>query len=255
MKQSTKRMVLALWANRTKGSADVISRLAHDLNQPLSGINLFAENILGCLEDKLPLEEEEIIDAMRRILKQVERVSDRIDQTRDLCQPLDLASAVDLDVRSVAHEAVRLADPRFASRGVGFAFEEPENPVIVKIGRHPLMTILSALLDNALQAVVAMKRESGRVALTIRSEAQSGKTGVCEMAVEDDGPGVPKEVRERLDDPLRVAGSLRRGVGLGLAVVNIVAVEFGGEFELISPAEGGTRAVVRLPLSGYGRDS
>jgi two-component system sensor histidine kinase TctE len=107
--------------------------------------------------------------------------------------------------------------------------------------------LLSNLLDNA----ITYTHSGGRV--TIRSRTDGGS---AVLEVEDDGPGIPPEERERVFGRFyRVEGSPGEGCGLGLAIVHEIAHLHGATVEITAPAQGpGTLVVVRFPAAGTSRD-
>jgi two-component system osmolarity sensor histidine kinase EnvZ len=113
--------------------------------------------------------------------------------------------------------------------------------VTVQVRRHALKRCIVNLIDNAL------KYGGNRVEVTLKRAGRS-----IEMAVEDDGPGIPEDRREeafrafhRLDEGRNLQTG---GVGLGLAIARDVARAHGGEVTLGASRLGGLRAVIRLPV-------
>ncbi len=99
--------------------------------------------------------------------------------------------------------------------------------------------ILSNLVVNALEATPS----GGRVVVSAVSQ-----DGVCKLAVEDDGPGIPAALREKILQPFFTTKA--QGTGLGLAIVARRVAEFGGKMDWESPVQNGhgTRFEVVLPL-------
>ena len=115
------------------------------------------------------------------------------------------------------------------------ALEPPPAPVEVRGDRLLLRRAFTNLVDNA--------REAGASRVTIRWQRAGERAAIT---VEDDGPGVPVEVRERLFDPYVTTKA--HGTGLGLAIVKKTILEHGGAIRL-DPSARGARFVVELPLS------
>jgi signal transduction histidine kinase len=104
--------------------------------------------------------------------------------------------------------------------------------------RLKLSQALVNLIQNAVQA-------TGKDA-TVRVLARSLEDGGVELAVEDDGPGVPAELRPRLFQPFS-AGTEASGLGMGLYMARLIAESHGGTIRLVDPPAGGARFELRLP--------
>jgi signal transduction histidine kinase len=129
------------------------------------------------------------------------------------------------------HEAQR--------KGVTLESTAAASAVHVTAGTEAVNDILSNLVVNALDA--APRGGHARVEVF-------QKDGMALLIVEDDGPGIPAEVRQKITQPFFTTKT--QGTGLGLAIVTRRAAEAGGNLTCVSPANGekGTRFEVRLPL-------
>ena len=129
------------------------------------------------------------------------------------------------------HEAER--------RGLRLQAEVSEVPVQVAVSAEALNDILSNLMVNALEATP----RGGQVTVSAMRE-----NGNCCVLVEDDGPGIPAALREKILQPFFTTKS--QGTGLGLAIVARRVAEFGGKVDWESPVKNGhgTRFKVTLPL-------
>jgi two-component system sensor histidine kinase FlrB len=124
-----------------------------------------------------------------------------------------------------------------AARNIRLRLEPENSDLRLRANRTLLRTALQNLLHNALESVA----EGGEVRLC----ALSAGTGALDLIVEDDGNGVPEELRTRLFEPFATGRS--GGNGLGLAVVRAVARAHGGEAWYEPRQEGGSRFGIRLP--------
>ena len=142
----------------------------------------------------------------------------------------------------VAEEAIdgalALLAGRIRDAGVTVRREPVPPDVAVVAGRIRLEQVLVNLLQNALDAVRGVERPT--VAITVRATAET-----VAIAVSDNGPGVPPDVREQLFMPFTT--TKETGLGLGLVISGDIAREFGGALAL-EPEEGeGTVFVLTLP--------
>lgn len=124
---------------------------------------------------------------------------------------------------------------------VAWRVEIPATPLPAEWDADLVKGALINLVDNALGALEG--REDGTISLRLEKA-----NGDYALIVEDDGPGVPEEARQRLFEPY--FSTKRKGTGLGLAIVRRTAEDHGGEisFEPLNP---GSRFVMRLPATSY----
>jgi signal transduction histidine kinase len=102
-----------------------------------------------------------------------------------------------------------------------------------------LNQVFLSLLKNAAEALEGRR---GTIRVTARAEE-----GSVLVEIRDDGPGVSPEIRERLFEPFVTTREAGGGTGLGLSICRRIVREHGGEIEIGSDVEGGTRVSVRLP--------
>jgi signal transduction histidine kinase len=209
-----------------------VADASHELRTPLTSILANLE----LLEAELEGEDREIAASALRSSQRMRRlVADllllaRADAGRQAPrQPVDLAGVV----REAAGEAAPLAERHELEL-------DASGPVMVDGSADDLHRLALNLIQNALVHTPA----GTRVCVRLRSEDDDGAL----LEVEDDGPGVPAELRHRLFERfVRGHGDTGGGSGLGLAIVRAVAETHGGSVELTEREGGGARFVVKLP--------
>ncbi|MCB9613598.1 MAG: HAMP domain-containing protein [Sandaracinus sp.] len=219
-------------------------RLAHEIKNPLTPIQLAAQEMhrsykgddpkyLRKLEDACAIIEEEV-ETLRRL---VSEFSNFAKLPRADLSPADLRDFVRDLQRGVAAilEDVGAAGGRAAEVEI----VTPDDAMPVRIDAMMLKRCTDNLVRNALQALRGRER-GGHV----RVEARTHEEGF-ELRVEDDGPGVPEKDRETVFDPYFTTKS--DGTGLGLAIVKKVVLEHGGEIRCEASELGGAAFVIRLP--------
>ena len=211
--------------------------ISHDLRTPLTSIKGYAEAMADGVIESPPdrARAAGVIVAEARRLERL--VADLLDLAR-----LD-AHEFSLDVRPVdARVVVDAAVDGFApaAREWGVRLEHTSGDAIdVEADPERLAQIVANLVENALKYA----RSEVRVDLDRRN-------GQVELHVDDDGPGIPPDERERVFERLytaRGAPSRKVGTGIGLAVVHELAAAMGGAASCEPLASGGTRFIVRIP--------
>jgi signal transduction histidine kinase len=207
----------------------MLAGIAHEVRNPLGGIELFA----GLLAEDLAGDEEKLshVRKVQRELGQLKRVvEDFLGYARDPKLCLEPVAARDL-----LEELAELERADAAAKGQSIEVAVEPGDLVVEADRSSLRRALLNLARNALQAAP----QSGHVRLSAR--AQGGRVL---FSVEDDGPGVPETERAKIFTPFFT--TKEKGLGLGLALVRRVAEAHGGSARL-QPAERGASFVVDLP--------
>jgi signal transduction histidine kinase len=136
----------------------------------------------------------------------------------------------------VVAAAVEASSGQAESQNVSLHYSVPEE-IELPLERNRIERVLLNLIGNAVEAMPG----GGE----IRIEAAAGEDGV-RIQVEDDGPGIPAEVRQRLFEPFVTAGK-KNGLGLGLALARQTVLDHGGDMWVEAKSKG-ARFVIRLPV-------
>ncbi|MCS6899317.1 MAG: ATP-binding protein [Myxococcales bacterium] len=128
-------------------------------------------------------------------------------------------------------------------QGVSLSWYLPEGPIQVAFDPMLLHRVLNNLLANAAQAIQRGEQGKGQIRVEVRGESEW-----VSLDVEDSGPGIPPELRERIFEPYFTTKT--DGNGLGLAIVKKIIVEHGGTIEASASSLGGARLRIRLPRAG-----
>ena len=135
--------------------------------------------------------------------------------------------------------------PWLLSKHLELAFEDGEQPFHVMASTAAIDIALSNLITNAAN----FSPEHGVITVKL-SQAE----GWCLLSVEDQGPGIDEADRARLFERFYSRGNTQ-GAGLGLTIVNTIALRLGGRITLVNRPEGGLRATLSMPLSSVVQQS
>lgn len=220
-----------------------IADAAHELRTPLTALRLQ----LQLAERARDAAEREKAHAVLR--EGINRAVHVVEQLLTLARADPEAGSATrgpVDLMELAQGAVQGHEAAAAERGMRLALELRDAPLIVDGDRATLRALLENLLENALRYGKAEQEAADTV--VVRAY-RSGTQAMLE--VEDAGPGIPKEERDRVFDRFyRGEGVAEGGTGLGLAIVRRIAQRHGGRVELLEGAGGkGLLARVSLPLS------
>ncbi len=206
--------------------------IAHELKNPLASI----QGLSGLLARKLPEGSKEA-EQMAVLIAEVKRMGTTLDEFLNFSRPVS-----GLAVRSV-HPATLLADVTLIHEGLAHQHEvslrvDPGDAVALRCDPRKVKQVLVNLLQNALDATP----RGG----TVTARTAHG-AGVARFIIEDTGPGLASEVRDRIFRP--GATTKPDGSGLGLVIARAIAEQHGGSVTLTDRPEGGCRAELTLPLS------
>ncbi len=230
LKDATDKLVAS---ERVAAWQEVARRLAHEIKNPLTPIRMSLETLLaasqrGALDDRF---KHLFTESARAVLEEVDRLKRIVDEFSQFARlPRPQLAQVDLS------EVVQAVMALYAEHdGVGYAVTL-EQGAFVSIDRDQLTQVLVNLVKNAEEAMAGRKG-------TIHVRVKKGE-GVT-LEVEDEGPGIPPELKARLFEPY--VTSKPQGTGLGLAIALRICQEHGGRLEVADGARGGALFRVSLP--------
>jgi len=229
-------------AQRNAAWGEVARRLAHEIKNPLTPIQLSAERLRHKYLGKMSPSDAELLDrSTHTIVQQVETLKEMVKAFSDYARMpnLDLKPT---DLNSVIEEVLDL----YRHENFSCHFEvhyDPKAPVIdADDGR--LRQLLHNLIKNSLEAMGEQPSAQLRIS-THCMEKDACK--FVEIRISDNGPGIPEEVIGQLFEPYITTKP--KGSGLGLAIVKKIIEEHGGMIWAENNESGGARIVIRLPVN------
>lgn len=208
--------------------SQMIGAIAHDLRTPLMRLSFRLDDLPPPLKEKV----ESDIEEMKLM------ISAALDFLRDQAAA---RTRVRLDLRLLVESVVD--DQADVGHDVSFLDDESaRGPVLIEGDPVALRRMLVNVVDNALKYGAR-----ARVRLRVQD-------GTAAIEVDDEGPGIPEALQQRVFDPFFRAESSRNrntgGIGLGLTTVRAITIDHGGHVELRNRRDGGLRVIVSLPLPG-----
>lgn len=244
-------------AQRASAWADVAQRIAHEIKNPLTPIQLAAERIRRKYGDVVADDREVFDKCTETIIRQVGDVARMVDEFSSFAR-MPKPQLMNDDVRTAIKDSVTLF--QMGSTGVRFTMDLPDEPVTMMLDRRLMTQAITNLVKNAAeaaQAVVELPDAPAEFQGLVETRLNSdGTTAVIEVI--DNGVGLSKAMRSRLLEPYVTTKA--KGTGLGLAIVQKIVEQHGGRLELTDAPLSETRssgAAVRLhlPVRGTATDT
>ena len=234
-----------LQTQRDAAWGEVARRLAHEIKNPLTPIQLSAERIrrkyLG--EEQLP-SPEFLERATHTIVQQVEAMRDMVNAFSEYARAPEM-NLIDINLNLLIRQVTELYLGQKNQPTVLLDLEE--NLPDISVDAVRIRQVLHNVIRNALEALG--EQEDGQVIVATRL-VKTDSVQHIEITVDDNGPGLPPEYREEIFDPY--VTTKVKGTGLGLAIVKKLVEEHGGEVIIYSEAGEGTHVKIVLPVSNTG---
>jgi len=226
-------------AQRDAAWAEVARRLAHEIKNPLTPIQLSAERLVMKLTDKLDGADQ---DTLRRgtqtIVSQVAAMKNMVDDFAIYARQPWPGQMQPVDLSALLHDVLGLYD----NLRPYVALSLPPEPVFIQGERTRLRQVFHNLLANAVEAQADVSPPTFAIAL-------SESDGYVTLSFTDRGPGFSTDVLSHAFEPYVTTKA--KGTGLGLAIVKKIIDEHGGRVLLENAAPRGARATLVFPAIGY----
>ncbi len=232
-------------AQRNAAWRDVARRIAHEIKNPLTPIQLSAERLRRKYRKDIPPDDLEIFDrCIDTIVRQVGDIGRMVDEFSGFAR-MPAPKFARVDAVELLREAVFAR--RVASPDLKIKMDEPPAEVSLMADSRMIAQALTNVLKNASEAVEARRAGSNRTKGLITARIIVDDAGVA-IEVEDNGVGLPARDRDRLTEPYMT--TREKGTGLGLAIVQRILEDHGGELELTDARSGqGALVILRLPTA------
>ncbi len=227
--------------------SDVARRIAHEIKNPLTPIQLATERLSRRYGKQITADPELFAELTSTIIRQVGDLRKMVDEFSSFARiPKPVFRGE--DPVDLARQALFLQE--VARPDIDFDFVSDSEVGVVACDRHQFGQAMTNLLKNAVEAVESRQKVAetdfrGKIVVTLRSSSED-----VTIAVADNGIGLPQD-RERIVEPY--VTTREKGTGLGLAIVNKIVEEHGGEMTFAANENGGTVVTMRFardPLSG-----
>jgi two-component system nitrogen regulation sensor histidine kinase NtrY len=228
-------------AQRTAVWADVARRIAHEIKNPLTPIQLSAERLRRKF-GRIVVDDREIFDqCIDTIIRQVGDIGRMVDEFSSFARMPKPALAPH-DIRKSLREAVFMMQTGYPDIEIRLGMAE--HPLVGRFDERLIAQVLTNLIKNATEAIAAMPERTAKGRIEVRA-------GIVDRSIVldviDNGVGLPRENRQLILEPYMT--TREKGTGLGLAIVRKIVEDHAGRIDLLDApavAEGGHGAMIRL---------
>jgi nitrogen fixation/metabolism regulation signal transduction histidine kinase len=227
---------------------EVAKRLAHEIKNPLTPIQLAAERIrhkfLGTMDES----QARILDrSTHTIIQQVQALKEMVNDFNEFARAPKL-NVVPVPLNDFIAEVMYLY--RDYPAGVEIKLDlDAANPII-EADKGRLRQLLHNVVKNAIEAM--KDAEGSCVTLSTHCDRQAD-TNYVELSFQDNGPGFPEGSMGNIFEPY--VTNKAKGTGLGLAIVKKIVEEHGGVIRAETPPEGGARIAIRFPVKAFSTEA
>lgn len=223
-------------AQRVAAWREVARRIAHEIKNPLTPIQLSAQRLQKKYASRFGEDGKVFEECTNTIIRQVEEMKNLVNEFSSFAR-MPAAKPIFADLNGIVREVLALFEQ--AHRGVVFTFEADLGLPRLLLDADQIRRVLINLLDNAVDATGGV----GRVEISSRYDPFL-HMGILEVA--DDGAGIPREIRGKLFEPY--TSSKKSGTGLGLAIVKSIVSDHNGYIRVRDNQPRGTRFVLEFPV-------
>ena len=224
-------------AERAAAWREVARRMAHEIKNPLTPVQLSAQRLQRKYEDKLGEEGSVFKECTQTIIDQVEVLKNLVNEFSRYAR-MPVTSPTLNDLNAVVADTVSLFQD--AHKDINFELNTAEELPRFDLDAEQINRVMINLLDNA---VAAINKKNGRITVTVSYDEQHRRANV---AVADDGPGVPSSYKRKVFEPY--FSTKKSGTGLGLAIVSSIISDHHGQVSVADNDPTGTIVSFQLPV-------
>lgn len=227
-------------AERIAAWQDIARRVAHEIKNPLTPIQMAMDSLRKSWARQHPKFGEILDESTTTVLQEAARLRQIVTEFSDFAR-MPKSQFARMDLNEVVRSTVALYNDGSPVVEAALDLQIPE----LVADKNQLGQVLFNLVENAREALGSA--QGGRIVISTRRGETPDRVI---LVVEDNGPGVPVALRDKVFTPYFTTKAATGGTGLGLAIVHRIVGDHGGRIAISSPAGGGARIAIELPLRG-----
>jgi C4-dicarboxylate-specific signal transduction histidine kinase len=232
-------------AGKLAALGELAAGVAHELNQPLTGLMGFGQELERIVKEKIP-GDATAVDFAQEVVHNAVRMKKIIQQLREFTRR-SLEDFEDVDVPGVIHDSLKLLEQQFKSRGIDVAIQADKDLPKIYCNPFQLEQVFINLSTNARDAIEATGRGSGQIKIDVRRKHGDPKR-FLEVCFRDDGVGMESETKNKAMEPFYTTKEVGKGTGLGLSVSYGIISKIHGTMVIESAPGKGASFLLTLPV-------
>ncbi|MFK8138050.1 MAG: ATP-binding protein [Bdellovibrionales bacterium] len=246
-KKLQEQQVKILQNSRLSSLGEMAAGIAHEINNPLSVINGYADRMIGIIEKE---KEELSAESLAKVLKAADRISTTSERIATIIRGLrdfsrdgskDKSSICTID--DLINDTLDFCRQKFVNRNVDLRVSAESREIFVQCKRVQLSQVLLNLLNNAFDAITDLDQKEPWIVVNATVENDKVK-----IAVTDSGEGIDKKVAAKIMQPFFTSKEIGKGTGLGLSISKGIIESHSGKIWL-DHSSVNTKFVVELPYN------
>ena len=238
-------------SDRLRSLGEMAAGIAHELNQPLSGVRGLAEHLLIGMDRGWNMTDEDNRKRLSLIIEQADRMIHIIEHVRMFARGSGKRDVQTTDPNRAVESVVGMLGDQLRQHGVELVIELADGLPEIDVNSFSLEEILINLLNNARDAVKeSFKRKpdpAPRIVIRTKQEIEDENV-IVRIDVRDNGTGIDPDNLPRIFEPFFTTKEIDRGSGLGLSISRSIVEDLGGSLTLESMQGKGTTATISIPV-------
>ncbi len=231
-------------AGKLAALGELAAGVAHELNQPLTGLMGFGQELERLLKEKFP--DPTAVDFAHEMTKNALRMKKIIQQLREFTRK-SVEDFESVEIQSVITDSLRLLEQQFKSRGIEVAITAENELPRVYCNPFQLEQVFINLATNARDAIETTGRGFGKIEIEIKRKPGDAKR-FLEVGFRDDGAGMESEAKSKAFEPFYTTKEVGKGTGLGLSVSYGILSKIHGTMMIESAPGKGASFLLTLPV-------
>ncbi|NCN26581.1 PAS domain S-box protein [bacterium] len=240
-----------LQASKLVALGELAAGVSHELNQPLTGVRGFAQEIADIVKNDANPDKKLLADLCNEITTNSDKMADLLSHLRSFAREEKKNLGENENDKKVVplndtlKNVTKLLDKQLKSKNINIDVRGDLEDTSVLAQAHPIEQILINLIANGRDAILDRRNSdeklSGHILINVDKKAD-----FIELRVSDNGCGVPKGIQEQIFNPFFTTKDPNKGMGLGLSLSFSIAHRFGGELSLESSSGSGSTFLLKL---------
>lgn len=239
-------------ASKLVALGELAAGMSHELNQPLTGVRGFAQELKDILINTKKPRRKQLVDLSQDIVDNSDKMAALLSHLRDFARKeknhyeTSKNKNEPVSVFKTIESVSKLLKKQFQNKNIELDIQIAPKDLHVLAQMHPLEQVVINLLTNSRDAILERQETKPNHKGRILIEAKSMGSDVI-LRIQDNGNGIPDNIRARIFDPFFSTKEMGKGLGLGLSISFGIIHNFGGEINLEDTQHEGTSFRIKLP--------